>query len=130
MPGIMAAADLHVVMLKKTPLSLITMPSKIQTTLASGKPFIAALSGDAREVAVQSGAGITANPGDPESMAQAITTAAELGQSKLALKGLAGRAHYRDTYALDIGVDRIESLLIGAAEIRKPRNKPHILRRR
>jgi colanic acid biosynthesis glycosyl transferase WcaI len=130
MPGIMAAADLHVVTLKKTPLSLITMPSKIQTTLASGKPFIAALSGDAREVAVQSGAGITANPGDPESMAQAITTAAELGQSQLALKGLAGRAHYRDTYALDIGVDRIESLLIGAAELRKPRNKPHILRRR
>ena len=63
-------------------------------------------------------------------MAQAITTAAELGQSRLALKGLAGRAHYRDTYALDIAVDRIESLLIGAAELRKPRNKPHILRRR
>jgi colanic acid biosynthesis glycosyl transferase WcaI len=110
-------------------LSLITMPSKIQTTLASGKPFIAALAGDASEVAIQSGAGITANPGDPQSMAQAITAAAELGQANLVLKGLAGRAHYLDTYARDIGVDRIESLLIGAAEVRKSRKKPHFLKR-
>jgi len=129
MPRIMAAADLHVVTLKKTPLSLITMPSKIQTTLASAKPFIAALAGDAREVAIQSGAGITANPGDPESMAQAITTAAQLGRSQLALKGLAGRAYYRETYALDKGVDRIESLLISAAEIKKSKKNPRTLRR-
>ena len=129
MPRIMATADLHVVTLKKTPLSLITMPSKIQTTLASAKPFIAALAGDAREVAIQSGAGITANPGDPESMAQAITTAAELGRSQLALKGFAGRAYYRETYALDQGVDRIESLLIGAAETKKSKKNPRTLRR-
>lgn len=123
MPEIVAAADLHIVSLRETPLSLITMPSKIQTTLASGKPFIAALAGDSKEVAIQSGAAIPAEPGNPESMAEAITVAAGMGRSQLAQMGQTGREYYRQTFALNLGVDKIESLLIEAASIKRHRKK-------
>jgi glycosyltransferase involved in cell wall biosynthesis len=115
MPGLMAAADVHVVALRDSALSRITMPSKIQTTLASGKPFIAAVSGDAAVAAKASEAAFVATPGDPQSIADAILLAAEATPEQLRTMGAKGRAHYESRYSLQSGVDRIESLLIVAA---------------
>jgi len=75
MGHIARAADLHVVALRDFPLSTMTMPSKIQTTLACGKPFIAAVPGDAREAAARSGAAFLANPSDAHSIARALLQA-------------------------------------------------------
>ena len=115
MPQIANAADLHVVTLRDYPLSSITMPSKIQTILASGKPFIAAVPGDAREAAMLSNAAFLANPGDSQSIAEAIVLAAGVGAAKLSEMGQNGLNHYLKTYSLESGVDTIESLLISAA---------------
>jgi glycosyltransferase involved in cell wall biosynthesis len=115
MPGIMAAADLHIVSLRESPLSLITMPSKIQSTLACGKPFIAILNGDARDSAVESGSAFPALPGNPESVAEAIRTALLMDRQKLAMMGRRGMGHYRDNFAVELGVDKIEDLLVSAA---------------
>jgi len=115
MTGIAHAADLHVVILRDFPLSGITMPSKIQTTLACGKPFIAALPGDARMAALQSNAAFMANPGDAQSIAEAILTAVGMGRVKLAEMGRRGAEHYGKIFALGLGVDRLEMLLIEAA---------------
>jgi glycosyltransferase involved in cell wall biosynthesis len=114
MPGLMAAADLHVVMLRDSPLSSITMPSKIQTTLASGKAFIAAVSGDAAAVARDSGAAFLAQPGDARSIAAAIRAAAA-SDVDLVQMGRAGTAYYQGRFSLESGVDRIELLLREAA---------------
>lgn len=115
MPGIMAAADLHIVSLRDSPLSLITMPGKVQSTLAIGKPFIAILSGDAREASFQSGSAILATPGDPESVADGIRTALSLGKKNLAAMGLRGIDHYKQRYSIELGVNKIEALLAAAA---------------
>lgn len=115
MSGIMAAADLHIVSLRDSPLSLITMPSKIQSTLACGKPFIAILSGDAKNSAVESGSAFPAIPGNPKSVAEAIQTALLMDRQKLAAMGKRGVGHYRDNFAVELGVDKIESLLVNAA---------------
>jgi colanic acid biosynthesis glycosyl transferase WcaI len=115
MSGIARAADLHVVSLRDFPLSAITMPSKIQTTLACGKPFIAAIPGDARKASARSGAALMANPGDAQSIADALLDAVEMGPEKLAEMGKRGISHYEQTFALGLGVDKLEALLIEAA---------------
>jgi len=115
MPGIMAAADLHIVSLRDSPLALITMPSKIQSTLACGKPFIAILNGDAKDSAVESGSAFPALPGNPASVAQAIRTALLMDRQELAAMGRRGMCHYKDNFAAELGVDKIESLLVSAA---------------
>lgn len=115
MAAVMSAADVHVVSLRDTPLSLITMPSKIQTTLAIGKPFISAVGGDAAWVASESGAGIPAVPGNAESLADAIQHAARAGRSELLRRGQRGQQYYSDHFSLTSGVDRIELLLRHAA---------------
>jgi len=112
---LMNEADVHVVTLKRSDLSRITMPSKIQNTLARKKPFIAVLEGDARAVAERSGAAFLAEPGDPMSIALALIQASRAGKRRLVEMGESGLKYYNNHFALEIGVNRIEELLTAAA---------------
>ena len=116
--GVAKTADIHVVMLRASPTSQVTMPSKIQTTLALGKPFIAAVSGDARDAAKKSGAAFIARPEDPSSIAAALVEAESAGPEKLAAMGETGLRHYQKTYDVSIGVDSLEKMLLSAADER------------
>ena len=113
--SIARAADLHVVTLVDSPIAAITMPSKIQTTLALAKPFIAVLTGDARAAAAQSGAAFLANPGDVWSIANALREAYFTERATLNEMGMRGVEYYRKTFSAELGVGRIESLLVSAA---------------
>ncbi|MGC4896234.1 glycosyltransferase family 4 protein [Micromonospora sp. DT31] len=115
MPAVMAAGDLHFVSLRDTAMSACTMPSKMQATLAAGRALLVAAPGDAAEVARESGAGITARPGDPESIAAGLREACQLGREKLRLLGQAGRHHYERHFAADLGIRRVEQELLAAA---------------
>lgn len=119
--GIMTSADLHVVSLRDSPLAHVSLPSKIQTTLALGKPLLAAVGGDAATVASNSGAAFLALPGDAASIAAELEKAIHVDQSALAAMGERGRNYYDSCFSLKVGVDRIESLLAQAAESRLTR---------
>jgi glycosyltransferase involved in cell wall biosynthesis len=75
MPDIHAATDVHLVSLARKPIFASTMPSKIQSILAAGKPVIVAVDGDAAAVVVESSAGWVVPPGDVQRLADTITTA-------------------------------------------------------
>lgn len=121
--GIISAVDLQVVMLRDSPLSSITMPGKIQTILSTGKPFIAAVAGDAQMAAQRSGAAFLATPGNPASIAAAIREAANMSRSELIAKGLRGKQNYQNEYSLDNAVNTLESLLIEAANKGKRKHR-------
>jgi colanic acid biosynthesis glycosyl transferase WcaI len=119
MTEVMALGDVHLVSLSRHPLSEITLPSKIQATLASGRPALVAVDGDAAAVAEQSGAGIPVTPGDPQAMERAIRHVCSLGRGALAQMGERGRTYYEENFALEIALDRIEEALVTAAEKRQ-----------
>lgn len=114
-----AAADVHVVSLNDSPVAKFTMPSKLQTTLSLGKPFIAALAGDARQTALDSGAAFLAHPGDPASIASAILAAHSAGPAARQQMGESGLQYYRETFGVARGVDSVESLLLEAAHVKR-----------
>lgn len=124
MSSLARAADLHIVALRDFPSSAITMPSKIQTTLACGKPFIAAIPGDARKASARSGAALMANPGDALSIASALLKAVEMGPEKLAEMGKMGIRHYERTFALELGADKLEFMLAEAAKKKVSNGSP------
>ncbi len=111
MPELMAAGDVHYVALNSDALARITMPSKIQATLAAGRPIIGSLVGDSRLVVRDSGSGWTADPGDVTGLVQALHAALAAGRKGLAEMGVQGRAYYEAEFSLARGVDRIEGLL-------------------
>lgn len=59
-------ADVQVVSLQDTPLMRVTMPSKVQTSLASGRPVLVHAAGDPAELVADAGAGWSSPPGDVE----------------------------------------------------------------
>jgi glycosyltransferase involved in cell wall biosynthesis len=111
MPGLIAAADAQLVCLSDRPLFRITLPSKLQATLASGSPVITSASGDAARLTDVSGAGMSAAPGDAEALAAAVANVADASPSRRAEWGRSGRAHYEEFYSQAHAVVSMNSAL-------------------
>jgi len=121
MTRLTATGDINYVGLRTDRLSAITMPSKTQSGLASGRPLLVAAEGDVASVVRDNGVGFTADPSSPESIAVAIRRACDLGRVGLHEMGLRARAYYEDTLSMERGVQQIESLLERASATRRHR---------
>lgn len=111
MSKVLAAADVQVVSLKDLPLYRITLPSKVQATMAAGRPLIVSAGGDAGDVVRAAGAGLAVEPGDPLSLAEAIASAARAPAHTLDEWGQAGRRHYDERFSQKEGVRRMVAAL-------------------
>ncbi|HVF54393.1 MAG TPA: glycosyltransferase family 4 protein [Actinomycetota bacterium] len=73
LPEVLAAADIHLVLLRKG-LGHLSVPSKTYSILAAGRPLIAAVDHgtEVQRVVETSGAGVAVPPEDPEALVKAI----------------------------------------------------------
>jgi glycosyltransferase involved in cell wall biosynthesis len=94
MPGIMRQASVLLVSLVRDPIMSQTIPSKVQTYLAAGRPVVASLEGEGAQVIEESGAGIACASEDPAALADAIRRLHAAPATELAEMGARGRAHY------------------------------------
>jgi glycosyltransferase involved in cell wall biosynthesis len=72
-PGVLAAADAILVMLRPGPLNRHSLPTKLVEGLAAGRPVIVSADGDAAEIIEAARAGMSSAAGDPEALGRAIT---------------------------------------------------------
>ena len=114
MPVLMAAADVCFVGLAATPLTRITMPSKTQATLATGKAILVAADGDIRQVVADSGAGWAVGSGDVAGLTGAMRLVCNSGRGGLAARGHGARSHYERHFGLARALDRAEEHLEAA----------------
>src|SRR5690606_26748282 len=108
-------ADVSVVALADEPLFAVTMPSKVQTGLASGKPLLVIAHGDAAAVVEEAAAGASAAPGDVASIVAAIQSLASLPTAELQAMGTRGRQLYRSQMARAVGLVRLSEILTDAS---------------
>lgn len=118
MSKVLALGDLHVVSLQDLPLFRITLPSKLQATLAAGRPLIGTVRGDAETVIRESGAGRTSIPGDADDLARVVAEMADDPVRTTAM-GRAGRAYYEQVFSEESSAGRLASVLETAANDRK-----------
>jgi len=116
MPELYALADVLLVHLKDDPLFRITIPHKVLTYLASGKPVLAAIEGDAADVVRNSGAGMTCAPGDPQALADAVRKFYQMMPSDRVTMGENGRNAAYEIYGRTNLVGQIAKMLESAAE--------------
>lgn len=102
--GILAKADMLLVHLTNNELFEITVPSRTQAYLAMAKPIIMGVSGDAADLITKSDSGVTCEPDNPISLAEAITNLSLLPDSNRAKMGINGRDFYYKELSLKIGV--------------------------
>ncbi|WP_256821561.1 glycosyltransferase family 4 protein [Dietzia sp. Die43] len=118
MTKVLALGDLHLLSLQDLPLFRITLPSKLQATLAAGKPLVGTVRGDAATVIEESRAGRTSSPGDPDDLARVVTQMADDPEGTAAM-GCAGREYYERVFSEESSAGRLVSVLEMAASSRK-----------
>lgn len=104
-----AAADVHLVSLADTPLLRVTMPSKLASVMAMGRPVVLSGAGDAARVVAESGAGVVTD--SAESLEQALRDLAGCGSAELDAWGRAARDYYEKQFSEEHGIAHVESLL-------------------
>lgn len=91
MPSFFASADALLVSLKADPIFALTIPGKVQSYLASGRPLLGMLDGEGARVIEESGAGLVAPSGDAEALASHARSLADLSVEARARMGENGR---------------------------------------
>jgi glycosyltransferase involved in cell wall biosynthesis len=110
MPRYFALADVLLVSLRKDPLFAVTIPSKVQSYLACGKPILAALEGTGAEVIQAAGAGMVCAPDDGPGLADAVLRLFRLSPGERSLMGQKARFYYDRHFERNMLLDRLESL--------------------
>lgn len=119
MSAVLAAADVQLISLTDLPLYRITLPSKVQATLAAGRPIIVSAGGDAGDVVREAGAGLVVTPGDSTALADAIVCAAATSQADLKRWSDAARAHYDAHFSQELGGAKMVAALEHADRLGK-----------
>jgi glycosyltransferase involved in cell wall biosynthesis len=108
MPRLFAGADALLVTLRRDPILAMTIPAKVQSYLASGKPVIAALDGEGASIVEQAGAGLCAPAENPVALAARVQALCELDSAARREMGRRGREYYMANFDSDMLLDRFE----------------------
>ena len=108
MPGFFATADVMLVALRKDPIFALTIPGRIQSYLASGRPVIAALEGEGARIVEQARAGVTCPPEDADALADAVLEVYRMPRVAREDMGRRGRQYYETHFDRDVLVSRLE----------------------
>ena len=118
MPHFFVLADAMLVTLRKEPIFTLTIPSKIQSYLACGRPIVAALDGEGARVVQESGAGLAVGAGDAAALAEAVLTLSRMpGQARAEMAGRA-RAYFEAHFAAGKLLPQLEDWMREAAASR------------
>ena len=111
MPSFYSMADVMLVTLRDEEIFSVTVPLKVQTYMACGKPIISNIEGEAKRVIKEANCGFIAKPQDPESLAKSIEEAYQKRGSELKKLGSNARSYFDKSYNQDILIKNIEKLL-------------------
>jgi colanic acid biosynthesis glycosyl transferase WcaI len=118
MPHYFALADVLLVTLKKMPVFALTIPSKLQSYLACGRPVVAALEGEGARVVEESGAGFVAQPEDPKGLAAAVLAMYDASAEQRAVMGKNGRRYFEEHFERSVLIQHLEQWI---SEVTHPR---------
>ena len=110
MGAVLGLADVLLVHLRDNPLFSITIPGKTQAYMASGKPVLMAVRGDAAQLVTQSGGGLVCEPENPKSIADAVARLAGMSPEERRSMGEAGKRFYDEQLSLKTGVTKFEAI--------------------
>jgi colanic acid biosynthesis glycosyl transferase WcaI len=115
LPEVLAAADLHLVPLKKG-LASSSVPSKTYSVLAAGRPLLASVDAgsEVERLLQRSGAGVAVAPEDPEAFTKAIRALLDAPE-EMRRMGEAGRRFVEGWASPATVADAYESLFASLA---------------
>jgi glycosyltransferase involved in cell wall biosynthesis len=111
MPKYFSCADALIVSLKKDPIFSLTIPSKIQSYLACGKPIITCLDGEGSRIIEEANAGFTSPSENPIALTEIIKRFLNLSSDERKLLGKNARNYFNMEFEREFLVDKLEDIL-------------------
>jgi colanic acid biosynthesis glycosyl transferase WcaI len=112
MPGFFALADVLLVTLKKDPVFAVTIPSKIQSYLACGRPIVAAVDGEGARVIAESGGGLTVPAGDAGALAGVVLKMYAMPKPDLQKMGQLSRKYFERHFERSNLLDKLDHWIV------------------
>jgi glycosyltransferase involved in cell wall biosynthesis len=105
MPKYYAMADAMLVTMKKDPIISLTLPGKVQSYMAAGKPIIGAIDGETRAIISETGCGFCCCAEDSFGLAECARAFVENRSNSFGEKGY---QQYRDKFSKEAFVEKVE----------------------
>ena len=99
MPDFFIHANIMLLTLKREKIFSLTIPSKVQSYMAFGKPIVGMLDGAGAQVIKDSNCGFYGSAGDFKALHQNIMKAYNEDSSSLTQKGLNGKYFYDENFS-------------------------------
>jgi glycosyltransferase involved in cell wall biosynthesis len=109
MPRFFGLADALLVTLKDDPIFSLTIPSKLQSYLACGRPIVAALDGEGARVISEAGAGIAVKAGDAAALAEAVRGLYRMPAPEREAMGRRGLEYFERHFQRALLLSRLEA---------------------
>jgi colanic acid biosynthesis glycosyl transferase WcaI len=111
MPKVNSLANVLLVHLKDLPFFSATIPGKTQMSLASGRPILMGVRGDAADLVRQAGAGLVCEPENPADLARGMIEMSRMPKEELEKMGARGREYYLTHLSLDVAGAKMDAIL-------------------
>ena len=116
MPRYFALANALLVTLKRNEVFALTIPAKLQSYLACGRPVLASLDGEGTRVVEEAGAGIAVPAEDVEALAGAVLELYRTPSEERETMGYRGRAYFEEHFEREKLLDRLEGWMADLVE--------------
>ena len=111
MPDFFACADALIVSLKNTKIFSMTIPGKLQSYLACGRPIIGSLCGIGADIINESKSGYNAEAENPKALADCILNLCKLNDIEKKDLGMNGRAYYEKEFGRELLLKKLNKIL-------------------
>ena len=108
-PEILSAVDAGFISFNKTPLWEMTIPAKLQSYMACGKPIIASASGETKRIIEEAQCGICTEIGNAEALAEGIR---KIMTSDISRLGKNSRSYFEAHFDKKILMDEMDKYII------------------
>lgn len=112
MPSFYQRAHALLVTLQDKPIFAMTIPGKLQSYLAAGRPVVAALNGEGAALVREAGAGHVCAAGDSQGLADAVLTLSRMTDAERQKMGRKGRQISEQEFERSAVLGKLEGLLL------------------
>ena len=116
MPGFFAQADAMAVTLKSEDIFAYTIPSKVQSYLACGRPIVGALDGEGARIIEESGAGFAVEAEDSAGLAAAVERLYKLAEKDRVAMGQKALDYYTAHFERNRLIDELDKMMSEAVK--------------
>lgn len=111
MPAFYACADALLLSLKKDAIFSLTIPSKLQSYMAFGKPIVASIDGEGARIIKEAAAGFISPAEDAVGLAKKIEEILSTTKAELVQMGNNARDYFNTEFEREALLDRLEGVL-------------------